>query len=220
MWWSAFTSCCRRQNEVVFNQELEERLVTIRVLLGTLVAAIAIPAVAAEESFVVEPVHSQPTFETRHIGMSPQRGNFGKVSGKVTLDRAEKKGTVDITIDATSIRTFDTRLDAIVKGERFFNVEKFPTLTFKSDKITFDGDRVVGVDGDLTMVGVTKPVSLKVVNFVCGENPFNKKPMCGAEATATIKRSDWGMTNGLNIGNPSDEIKLMIPVEGYREVAP
>ena len=93
----------------------------IRILLSTLVAATAIPAVAAEESFVVEPVHSQPTFETRHIGMSPQHGNFGKVSGKVTLDRAEKKGTVDITIDATSIRTFDTRLDAIVKGERFFN---------------------------------------------------------------------------------------------------
>jgi len=204
----------------VFNQELEERLVTIRVLLGILVAAIAFPAVAAEESFVVEPVHSQPTFETRHIGMSPQRGNFGKVSGKVTLDRAEKKGTVDITIDATSIRTFDTRLDAIVKGERFFNVEKFPTLTFKSDKMTFDGDRPVGVEGDLMMIGVTKPVSFKVVNVECGENPFNKKPTCGAEATATIKRSDWGMTNGLNVNNPSDEIKLMIPVEGYKEVAP
>jgi len=194
--------------------------VTIRVLLSTLAAAIAIPAVAAEESFVVEPVHSQPTFETRHIGMSPQHGNFGKVSGKVTLDRAGKKGTVDITIDATSIRTFDARLDAIVKGDRFFNVEKFPTLTFKSDKVAFDGDLVVGVEGDLTMIGVTKPVSFKVANFVCGENPFNKKPMCGAEATATIKRSDWGMTNGLNINNPGDEVKLMIPIEAYKEVAP
>jgi len=194
--------------------------VTIRALLASVVAAIAIPAIAAEESFVVEPVHSQPSFETRHIGMSPQRGNFGKVSGKVTLDRAEKKGTIDITIDATSIRTFDARLDAIVKGERFFNVETFPTLTFKSDKVTFDGDRVVGVDGDMTMIGVTKPVSFKVVNFTCGENPFNKKPMCGAEATATIKRSDWGMTNGLNINNPGDEVRLMIPIEAYREVAP
>ena len=193
---------------------------TIRALLASVVAAIAIPAIAAEESFVVEPVHSQPSFETRHIGMSPQRGNFGKVSGKVTLDRAEKKGTIDITIDATSIRTFDARLDAIVKGERFFNVEKFPTLTFKSDKVTFDGDRVVGVDGDMTMIGVTKPVSFKVVNFTCGENPFNKKPMCGAEATATIKRSEFGMTYGLNIGNPDDEIKLMIPIEAYKEVAP
>jgi len=185
-----------------------------------MVVAMAGPAMAAEESYVIEPVHSQPQWETRHISMSPQRGSFGKATGKVTLDRDAKKGSIDMTIDATSIKTFDGRLDAIVKGDRFFNVEKFPTLTFKSDKFTFDADRVVGVDGDLTMIGVTKPVSFKVVNFGCGENPFNKKPMCGAEATATIKRSDWGMTNGLNLNNPSDEIKLMIPIEGYREVSP
>jgi polyisoprenoid-binding protein YceI len=191
-----------------------------RILVGAFAIAMAVPALAAEESYVIEPVHSQPQWETRHIGMSPQRGSFGKVSGKVMLDRDAKKGSIDLTIDATSIRTFDGRLDAIVKGERFFNVEKFPTLTFKSDKVTFDGDRVVGVDGDFTMIGVTKPVSFKVTNFVCGENPFNKKPMCGAEATATIKRSDWGMTNGLNLNNPGDDVKLMIPIEGYREVAP
>jgi len=191
-----------------------------RVLVGAFAIAAAVPALAAEESYVIDPVHSQPQWEARHIGMSPQRGSFGKVSGKVMLDREAKKGSIDMTIDASSIRTFDARLDAIVKGERFFNVEKFPTLTFKSDKFTFDGDRVVGVDGDFTMIGVTKPVSFKVTNFVCGENPFNKKPMCGAEATATIKRSDWGMTNGLNLNNPSDDIKLMIPIEGYREVAP
>jgi polyisoprenoid-binding protein YceI len=182
--------------------------------------AMAGPAMAAEEAFVIEPVHSQPQWETRHIGMSPQRGSFGKATGKVTLDREAKKGSIDMTIDATSIRTFDGRLDAIVKGDRFFNVEKFPTITFKSDKFTFDGDRVVGVDGDLTMIGVTKPVSFKVVNFACAENPFNKKPMCGAEAAATIKRSDWGMNNGLNISNPGDEIKLLIPIEAYRETAP
>ena len=191
-----------------------------RVLVGSFAIAMAVPALAAEESYVIEAVHSQPQWEARHISMSPQRGSFGKVSGKVMLDREAKKGSIDMTIDATSIRTFDGRLDAIVKGERFFNVEKFPTLTFKSDKLTFDGDRVVQVDGDFTMIGVTKPVSFKVTNFVCGENPFNKKPMCGAEATATIKRSDWGMTNGLNINNPGDEVRLMIPIEAYREVAP
>ena len=191
-----------------------------RVFVGAFAFAVAVPAMAVEESYVIEPVHSQPQWETRHIGMSPQRGSFSKVAGKITLDREAKKGSVDMTIDATSIRTFDGRLDAIVKGDRFFNVEKFPTLTFKSDKFTFDGDRVVAIDGDFTMIGVTRPVSFKVPNFVCGENPFNKKPMCGAEATATIKRSDWGMTNGLNINNPADEIKLLIPIEGYRETAP
>jgi len=188
----------------------------IRVLLAGLVAATTL-SVAAQETYVLDPVHSQPMWEARHIGFSLQHGSFGKATGKVTLDRAAKKGSVDINIDAASMKTYDPRLDTVVKGERFFNVEKYPTLIFKSSNVTFDGDRVVGVDGELTMVGVTKPVSLKVSNFVCGENPFNKKSMCGAEAMTTIKRSDWGMTDGLAINNPSDEIKLIIPVEAYKE---
>ena len=75
-----------------------------------------------------------------HIGFSNQHGNFGKATGKVTLDRAAKTGSIEVTIDAASIRTYDGRLDAIVKGERFFNVEKYPTITFKSNKVKFDGD--------------------------------------------------------------------------------
>ncbi len=189
---------------------------SMRALIATL-AAVGVLPVAAQETYVVDPVHSQPFWEIGHIGFSLQHGNFGKMTGKVTLDRAAKKGTVDVTLDTASIRTFDPRLDAIVKGERFFNVEKFPTATFKSSTMMFDGDRVTGVDGELTMLGVTKPVSLKVADFKCGENPFNKKPMCAADATATIKRSDWGMTDGLKIGNPSDEIKLSLPIEAYRE---
>jgi len=188
----------------------------IRMLVAGLVTAFAITA-SAQESYVLEPVHSQPQYEARHIGFAIQHGNFGKLSGKITLDRAAKKGTADFTIDATSIRSNDPRLDAILKGDRFFNVEKFPTLTFKSTSLTFDGDRVVGIDGDLTMVGVTRPVSFKVANFSCGENPFNKKPMCGADASATIKRSEWGLTNGLQIQNPSDDIRLIVPVEAYKE---
>ena len=188
----------------------------IRVLFAGLVAAFAV-SVAAQETYVVDPVHSQPQYEARHIGMATQHGNFGKMTGKVTLDRAAKKGSLDLTIDATSIRSNDPRLDATLKGERFFNVEKYPTLSFKSSNVTFDGDRVVGVDGELTMLGVTKPVSFKVANFNCGEDPFRKKAMCGADATATIKRSEWGMTNGLQINNPSDDIRLVIPIEAYKE---
>jgi polyisoprenoid-binding protein YceI len=107
----------------------------------------------------------------------------------------------------------------VVKGEKFFNVEKYPTITFKSTSLKFDGDRVVGAQGELTMLGIAKPVDLKVSNFVCGAQTFIKRPMCGAEATATIKRSDWGMTEGLNLGNPADEVSLIIPVEAYRDVS-
>ncbi len=189
---------------------------SFRLFVAGLAAIVAAPALA-EETYMIDPVHSQPMFEARHIGMSTQHGSFGKATGKVTLDRATKRGSVDVTIDAASVKTFDARLDAIVKGERFFNVEKFPTMTFTSSNVMFDGDRVVGADGELTMMGVTKPVNLKVDNFTCGENPFNKKPMCGAEATATIKRSDFGMTSGLNTASPADEIKLIIPIEAYKE---
>ena len=178
--------------------------------------AITASRVAAQETYTIDPVHSQPTFEARHMGFSQQRGSFAKSTGKITLDRAAKKGTVEVVIDTTSIRTFDPRLDDQMKSENFFNVAKYPTLTFKGSNVVFDGDRVVQVDGDLTMLGVTKPVSLKVSNFVCGEHPSNKKPMCGAEATTTIMRSDWGMKYALP-KSVSDEIKLTIPIEAYRE---
>lgn len=189
----------------------------LRIVLATLAASAALPALASEQTYLIDPVHSQPQWEATHIGFSKQHGSFGKSTGKIVLDRDARKGTIDVLIDATSIRTYDPRLDMIVKGERYFNVEKFPTITFKSNDVRFDGDQVVAANGELTMLGVTKPVMLTVTGFHCGANTFNKKPMCGAEATATIKRSDWGMTSGLDIGNPGDEIKLTMPVEAYLE---
>jgi len=189
--------------------------VNARFVVVVLASLPAFAAVAAEESYVIDPVHSQPQWEATHIGFSKQHGNFGKATGKVTLDRDAKKGTIDVTIDAASIRTYDPRLDAVVKSDRYFDVEKYPTITFKSTDVRFDGDQVVGANGELTMHGVTKPVVLTVTGFKCGQQTFNKKPMCGAEATATIKRSDFDMTNALNIGNPGDEIKLTLPVEAY-----
>jgi polyisoprenoid-binding protein YceI len=193
-------------------------ILNVRIAVVALAALVALPAVA-QETYVIDPVHSQPQWVATHIGFSKQHGSFGKAAGKVVLDRAAKKGWIDVSIDATSIRTYSERLDQVVKGEKFFNVEKYPTITFKSTNLMFDGDTLVGAEGELTMLGVTKPVTLKVANFKCGEQTFNKKPMCGAEATATIKRSEWGMTDGLKIGNPGDDIDLIIPVEAYRDLS-
>jgi polyisoprenoid-binding protein YceI len=191
---------------------------TRRLAAATVALALAITAgrTVAQETYTIDPVHSQPIFEARHMGFSQQRGSFAKSTGKITLDRAAKKGTVEVVIDTTSIKTYDSRLDDQMKSENFFNVAKYPTLTFKGNNVVFDGDRVVQVDGDLTMLGVTKPISLKVANFVCGEHPTNKKPMCGAEATTTIMRSEWGMKYGMPKA-VSDEIKLTIPIEAYKE---
>ena len=171
---------------------------------------------ATEESYTIDPVHSQPIFEVRHMGYSLQRGSFTKLSGKITLDREARKGSVDITIDAASIRTIDPRLDARVKGEDFFDVAKYPAITFKSSNLVFDGDRVAAVDGELTLLGVTKPVRLKVSDVICGEHPINKHSMCGADATALIKRSDWGMNYGIPrvVG---DEVRIIVPIEARKD---
>ncbi len=178
---------------------------------------VPLSALAADETYVIEPVHSQPNFEVQHMGgFSTQRGSFGKVSGKVVLDRATHKGSIDVIIDTSSIRTFSDKLDTNMKGEDYFNVAKYPTMTFKSSNLVFDGDKLVTIDGELTMLGVAKPVSLKVTSFLCGDHPFNKKPMCGAEATTTIKRSEWGMKSGIPKSS-SDDVKLTLPIEAYRE---
>jgi polyisoprenoid-binding protein YceI len=176
----------------------------------------SVAAAAAEETYVIDGVHSQPSFAVQHMGFSMQQGSFTKVAGKVTLDRSAHKGSVDVSIDTASIHTISEKLDTHVKGEDFFNVAKYPTMTFKSSNLVFDGDTLVRADGELTMLGVAKPVALKVANFMCGEQPFNKKPLCGAELTTTIKRSDWGMKYGIPKA-VSDEVKITIPVEAYRE---
>lgn len=186
--------------------------------LGAVAAAILAlftGSAAATETYIIDPAHSQPMFEVRHMGFSLQRGSFNKVAGKVTVDRAAGRGSVEVAIDTSSVRTSDPRLDAHVKGGDFFDVARYPSMTFRSSKLTFDGDRVTGAEGDLTMLGVTKPVALKVSNFVCGEHPINKRAMCGAEITATIKRSEWGMNYGIPRA-VGDDVRITIPIEAYR----
>jgi len=188
-----------------------------RFIAGAALALIvAAPGATAEDTYDIDPVHSQPMFEVNHMGFSIQRGSFGKATGKVTLDRRARNGTIDVTIDTTSIKTIDPRLDARMKGEDFFNVAKYPTMTFKASKLLYDGDQVVGADGELTMIGVTIPVVLKVANFICGGHPVNRKAMCGAEVTTTIKRSEWGMNYGIPKA-VGDEVRITIPVEAYKE---
>lgn len=181
------------------------------ILLST---ALALPAVAAD-SYTADPSHTYPNFEVGHLGFSTSRGVFEKTTGKITLDMGAKSGTVDITIDTASLHTGWTKRDDHLKSEEFFNVAKFPTMTYKSSKLKFDGDKLTGVDGELTLLGVTKPVSLAVTEFKCGPHPINKKAMCGANATATIKRSDFGLS--AYIPAIPDDVKLEIQIEATKD---
>jgi polyisoprenoid-binding protein YceI len=187
-----------------------------RATLAALGLVLALPSAAEVETYTIDPTHSQPQYQVKHMGFSLQRGSFTGISGKITLDRAARTGTVNVLVDPASVRSGDATLDNVLKGEAYFNVERFPTLTFRSNQVRFDGDKVVEVAGDFTMLGMTRPVTFKVDDFVCGKDPFFKRPLCGAEVTTTIKRSDWGMTRGIPLA-PSDEVKISIPVEAYRE---
>lgn len=184
-----------------------------KTLVALAFAAIAAPAFAAD-TYTVDPRHTFPSFAISHFGYSMQQGRFDKTSGIIVLDKTAKTGSVDITIDAASIDTGLEELEKHLRNEDFFNVAKYPTITFKSDKLIFQGDRLTGVDGKLTLLGATRPVSLAVESFQCAPHPMLKKEVCGATATTTIKRSDFGMTKYLPL--LGDEVKITIPVEAIK----
>lgn len=185
-----------------------------KIAVGLAVAALAGSTFAAE-TFTIDPTHTWPYFAVNHLGFSTQHGRFKKTSGKITLDQAAKKGSVDVSIDTASIDMGLEKWDTHMKSDDFFNVEMFPTMTFKSDKFTFDGDKPVSAEGSLTLLGVTKPVSLKLAGFTCGTHPINKKALCAADISTTIKRSEWGMTK--YVPGVSDEVKINIPVEAFKD---
>ena len=187
------------------------------IALAPAVAALAtaLPSAAEVQTFTIDPAHTRPTYEVMHLGYSLQRGRFNKTSGKITFDTTAKQGSADVTIDATSIDSGVPKLDEHLKSEDFFNVAKNPTITFKSSNFAFDGERVKNVSGDLTMNGVTRPVTLTANLFQCAPNPMNKKPQCGGDFITTVKRSDFGMKYA--IPALGDEVTLRIPVEAIKD---
>lgn len=185
-----------------------------KVVIAGLASVLAAP-VCALESFTIDVRHTYPVFEINHLGFTTQRGRFNKTSGKITLDRAAKKGSVDIAVDTASIDMGLEEWDKHMRSEDYFNVEKYPTMTFKSDRFFFEGDKPVAAIGTLTLLGVTKPVKLAISRFNCATHPLNKKALCAADVSTTIKRSEWGMTKALpGIG---DEVKILIPVEAFKD---
>lgn len=181
--------------------------------LALLLAALPFAACAAD-SYTVDPMHTYPHFSVSHMGFSTMHGRFDETSGKITLDTKAKRGSMEITIKTGSITTGYAKRDNHLKSPDFFNAAEFPVMTFKSTKMKFKGDVPVSVEGELTLLGVTKPVTLTITEFKCGANPMNKKYECGAGATGKIKRSDFGMNKFPIIG---DEIKLVFEIEAYKD---
>lgn len=182
------------------------------VALATLVA---LPAMAELENFTIDSRHTFPAYEVNHFGYSIQRGRFNKSAGKITLDETAKKCSAEVTIDATSVSSGVDKLDEHLKGEDFFNTPKHPNITFKSTDCTFDGAKVKSVKGDLTMNGVTRPVTLTANTFQCAPHPMMKKKVCGGDFETSLKRSEFGIKYALPA--LGDDVKLRINVEAIKD---
>lgn len=184
-------------------------------LIAFAIAGTLSTSVFAADTYTIDARHTFPSFEVSHLGFSIQRGRFNKTSGSIMLDTAARSGSIDISIDASSLDTGLAELEKHMQGEDFFDTAKYPTITFKSKSLKFDGDKLTGADGDFTLLGVTKPVHLTIDHFKCAPHPMNKKPMCGANATTEIKRSEFGMTK--YVPAVGDEVKIAIQVEALRD---
>ncbi len=188
------------------------------IVLTSILTLLPLSAHSAAESFTIDPSHTYPHFKINHLGFSTMQGRFNETSGKLTIDMTNKTGSVDITIQAASIDTAHKKRDKHLRSPDFLNTAEFPEITYKSTTVMIHDDKSVHIDGNLTIMGTTKPVSLHVDAMNCGIHPFDPKKqkyVCGFDAMTTIKRSDFGITYGLpGIG---DEMELFIEVEAVRD---
>lgn len=186
-----------------------------RLALALLAAGLVTgPAIAAPATYTVDPSHTYPSFKAAHKSLSFWRGKFNKTSGTIVLDRDAKTGTVDITIDATSIDFGHDKMNEHAISEDFFNTAKFPTVTYKG-KIKFDGDKPAAVEGEMTLLGVTKPLKLEIDHFTCAPHPMLKREVCGADAEGEFNRADFGMTKAAE--GEWGKSKIEIQVEALKD---
>jgi polyisoprenoid-binding protein YceI len=187
----------------------------VRSLSFGAITAVACGSALAADSYTLDTGHSFPRFAINHFGFSTHRGQFNKTAGKLVLDRTAKTGSIEITVQTASIGTGDPKLEEHLRSPDFFNVEKFPTMVFKAKSIRFNGDVPASAEGELTLLGVTKPLTLAISNVVCAQHSFYKKEDCGAEVTGKLKRSDFGMTK--YVPAVGDEVTLYIQVEAIKD---
>jgi polyisoprenoid-binding protein YceI len=173
-------------------------------------------AVAAPTTYNVDPAHTYPSFAADHMGgLSVWRGKFTKSSGTVTLDREAGTGTVKIVVDTGSIDFGMPKLDEHTKTADMFDVAKYPTATYEGKLAKFKAGSPTEVDGTLTLHGVTKPVTLTINKFLCKPNPMSHKETCGADASATFNREDFGISYGKAYGFDM-AVQLQIQVEAVK----
>ncbi len=183
----------------------------------TLIAAALLSAGAAQAAtYTIDPTHTFATFEISHFGASVNRARFDKKEGTVQFDRAAKTGKVDISLDIASVNSGTAAFDKHLQSADIFNAAQFPKARFVSDKFVFNGDKVTEVQGQLTLLGKTQPVSFKANQFNCYESPMLKREVCGGDFEATIDRSAFGVNYGIDWGFPKN-VRIVLQVEAVKQ---
>ena len=182
-------------------------------LLASAIAAASVSAAAAEHTYKLDPQHTNVIASWSHFGFSHPSANFGQASGTlVYYPTAPEKSSVEVSLPLSGLDTFVPALDEHLKTAEFFDAGKFPVATFKSRTVEVLDKGKFKVTGVLTIKGVSKPVTLDVTLNNAGVHPMTKQESIGFDATATIKRSDFGM--GMYAPAVSDEVSLRITTEG------
>ena len=183
---------------------------------GALAASLSFSAFADVSTYQLDPDHTYPSFEADHIGgLSVWRGKFDRSQGTVTLDRAAGTGAVEVTTDIASIHTGSTKLDQNLQSDQFFDASMFPEATY-TGTIKFTGDKPATVVGNLTMHGVTRPLTLRIDSFKCMQHPMLKREVCGVDAVGEFDRSDFGVDFGKTYGF-SMKTRLLISAEALKQ---
>lgn len=187
-----------------------------RTLSAFAVALLLTLSAVAQETWQLDPNHSSAQFSVRHLGVSTVRGAFTKVSGTVKYDANDaSKDSIQATIDANSVDTRVEMRDNDLRSANFFDVQKYPAITFNSKKVEAAGSGKLKVTGDLTIHGVTKEVVLDVDGPTTPiKDPMGKGMRSGASATTKINRNDFGVSG--RAGMVGDEITITLDIEMTR----
>jgi polyisoprenoid-binding protein YceI len=174
----------------------------------------AVPAAASPERYAIDPAHTYPSLEFPHMGISTWRGKFTRTRGAVILDREARTGSVDVTVEADSIDFGHRTMNQVALGAEWLDVQAHPTLRY-TGKLRFEGERPVAVEGDLTLLGITRPVPLRIDSLRCIRHPLLRREVCGADASGAFDRTEFGMTQLAADG--AARITLRIQVEALHE---
>ncbi|MFW5331903.1 YceI family protein [Hydrogenophaga sp. ZJX-1] len=188
----------------------------MRKSLTLLAAAATLSTGAFAADYAIDPTHTFASFEIGHFGASVNRGRFDKKEGQISFDKAAKTGSVDVSFDVASVNTGTPNFDKHLQSADLLDATKYPKARFVSTKFQFSGDKVSAVDGNLTLLGKTQPVTLKANQFACYESPMLKREVCGGDFEATIDRTAFGVNYGVDWGFPKN-VRLVVQVEGVKQ---